>query len=55
VPGNYVFFTTLSHPKNSVCNSIISVFQLVDLAVLFELVKGMEIKSQMYTIMYSFS
>jgi hypothetical protein len=45
VPGNYVFFVTLSHTKNSVCNSIISVFQLVDPGVLFELVKGMEIKS----------
>jgi hypothetical protein len=41
--------------ENNVCNSIISVFQLVDPGVLFELVKGMEIKSQMYTIMYSFS
>jgi hypothetical protein len=28
--GNYVFFVTLSHAKNSICNSIISVFQLVD-------------------------
>jgi hypothetical protein len=55
VSGNYVFFTTLSHMKNSVCNSIISVFQLVGPGVLFELVKGMEIKSRMYTIMYSLS
>jgi hypothetical protein len=55
VPENYVFFTTLSHAKNSVCNSTISVFQLVDPGVLFELVKDMEIKSRMYTIMYSFS
>jgi hypothetical protein len=31
------------------------VFQLVGPGVLFELVKGMEIKSRMYTIMYSFS
>jgi hypothetical protein len=55
VPGNYVFFVTLSHMKNSVCNSIISVFQLVDPGVLFELVNCMEIKSRIYTIMYSFS
>jgi hypothetical protein len=33
--------------ENSVCNSIIRVFQLVDLGVLFELVKGMEIKSRL--------
>jgi hypothetical protein len=39
----YIF--SLMHGKNSVCNSIIRVFQLVDLGVLFELVKGMEIKS----------
>jgi hypothetical protein len=45
VPRNYIFFATLSHMKNSVCNSIISVFQLVGPGVLFELVKGMEIKN----------
>jgi hypothetical protein len=55
VPENYIFFVTLFHVTNSVCNNIISVFQLVDPSVLFELVKDMEIKSQMYTIMYSFS
>jgi hypothetical protein len=55
VSGNYVFFVTLSHVKNSVCNSIISVFQLVDPGVLFELVKGMEIKCRRDTIMYSFN
>jgi hypothetical protein len=31
--------------ENSVCNTLISVFQLVDPGVLFELVKGIEIKS----------
>jgi hypothetical protein len=55
VSRNYIFFATLSHVKNSICNSIISVFQLVDPGVLFELVKGMEIKSRMYTTMYSFN
>jgi hypothetical protein len=41
--------------ENSVCNIVISVFQLVVLGVLIELVKGIEIKSRMYMIMYSFS
>jgi hypothetical protein len=31
--------------ENSVCNTLISVFQLVDLDVLFELVKGIETKT----------
>jgi hypothetical protein len=41
--------------ENSVFNTLISVFQLVDLGVLFELVKGIEIKSRMYRIIYSFN
>jgi hypothetical protein len=41
--------------ENSVCNSIIRVLQIVDLGVLFELVKGMKIKSQIYWIMYAFT
>jgi hypothetical protein len=31
--------------ENSACNTLISVFQLVDLDVLFELVKGIETKT----------